>query len=85
MDIAIILRLYLDFFEKIIGFNLEKRIAVNGSIETMKNDMEKIEWKFKKELDDYDDKVTNKLKNSLEMIDQETSKIIKDLKDFKEL
>ena len=55
------------------------------SIETMKNDMEKIEWKFKKELDDYDDKVTNKLKNSLEMIDQETSKIIKDLKDFKEL
>ncbi len=28
---------YLDFFEKIIGFNLEKRIAVNGSIETMKN------------------------------------------------
>ena len=55
------------------------------SIETMKSDMEKIEWKFKKELDDYDDKVTNKLKNSLEMIDQETSKIIKDLKDFKEL
>ena len=28
---------YLDFFENIIGFNLEKRIAVNGSIETMKN------------------------------------------------
>ena len=28
---------YLDFFEKIIGFNLEKRIAVIGSIETMKN------------------------------------------------
>ena len=28
---------YLDLFEKIIGFNLEKRIAVNGSIETMKN------------------------------------------------
>lgn len=55
------------------------------SIETMKSDMEKIEWKFKKELDDYDDKVTNKLKNSLEMIDQETTKIIKDLKDFKEL
>lgn len=28
---------YLDLFEKIIGFNLDKRITINGSIETMKN------------------------------------------------
>ena len=28
---------YLDFVENIIGFNLENRIAVNGSIETLKN------------------------------------------------
>ena len=28
---------YLDLFEKIVGFNLDKRISVNGSIETMKN------------------------------------------------
>ena len=28
---------YLDQFEKIIGFNLDKRISINGSIETMKN------------------------------------------------
>ena len=28
---------YLDLFEKIIGFNLDKRISINGSIETMKN------------------------------------------------
>lgn len=28
---------YLDLFEKIIGFNLENRIVINGSIETMKN------------------------------------------------
>ena len=28
---------YLDLFEKIVGFNLDKRISINGSIETMKN------------------------------------------------
>ena len=28
---------YLDLFEKIIGINLDKRISINGSIETMKN------------------------------------------------
>ena len=28
---------YLDLFEKIIGFNLDRRISINGSIETMKN------------------------------------------------
>ena len=28
---------YLDQFEKIVGFNLDRRIAINGSIETMKN------------------------------------------------
>lgn len=55
------------------------------SIETMKNDMEKIEWKFKKEIDEYDEKITHKLQNSLELIDVETSKIIKDLSEFKEL
>ena len=55
------------------------------SIETMKNDMEKIEWKFKKEIDEYDEKITHKLQNSLELIDVETSKIVKDLSEFKEL
>ncbi|KLE03749.1 MotA/TolQ/ExbB proton channel family protein [Aliarcobacter butzleri] len=55
------------------------------SIETMKNDMEKIEWKFKKEIDEYDEKITHKLQKSLELIDVETSKIVKDLSEFKEL
>lgn len=55
------------------------------SIETMKNDMEKLEWKFKKELDEYDDKITDNLKNSLNLIDTETTKIIKDLTEFKEI
>ena len=51
------------------------------SIETMKSDMEKIEWKFTQGLESYD----NKIKNSLELIDAETSKIILDLTEFKEL
>ena len=55
------------------------------SIETMKSDMEKIEWKFKQGLDEYYAKFTDKLQNSLESIDQQTVKIIEDLTEFKEL
>lgn len=64
-----------------------KAIYVNivKSIETMKSDMEKIEWKFKKEIDEYDVKITDKLKNSLESIDEQTTKIIEDLTEFKNL
>ena len=51
------------------------------SIETMKGDMEKIEWRFTQGLEKYDEKI----KNSLELIDEEASKIIKDLSEFKEL
>jgi hypothetical protein len=64
-----------------------KAIYINivKSIETMKSDMEKIEWKFKKEIDDYDTKIADKLKNSLESIDDQTTKIIEDLTEFKNL
>ncbi len=55
------------------------------SIETMKSDMEKIEWKFKQGLEEYDENITFRLKNSLELIDEETTKIIKDFKEFKEI
>ena len=55
------------------------------SIETMKSDMEKIEWKFKQGIEEYDEKVIEKLKNSLEMIDEETTKILEDFKEFKEI
>ena len=40
---------------------------------------------LKKEIDEYDEKITHKLQNSLELIDVETSKIVKDLSEFKEL
>ena len=36
-------------------------------------------------VDKYDEKITHKLQNSLELIDVETSKIVKDLSEFKEL
>lgn len=55
------------------------------SIETMKNEMDRIGWRFNKELDEYDTKFSNKLENSLESIDEETAKIIEDLKEFKEM
>jgi hypothetical protein len=55
------------------------------SIETMKNETDKIGWRFHKELDDYDSKFSDKLKNSLESIDEQTVKIIEDLQEFKEL
>ena len=55
------------------------------SIETMKNEMDRIGWRFNKELDEYDTKFSDKLKNSLESIDEETAKIIEDLKEFKQL
>ena len=66
--------------------NLELIYAnIVKSIETMKNEMDRIGWRFNKELDEYDTKFSNKLENSLESIDEETAKIIEDLKEFKEM
>ena len=66
--------------------NLEEiYINIIKSIETMKNETDKIGWRFHKELDEYDSKFSDKLKNSLESIDEQTVKIIEDLQEFKEL
>lgn len=59
--------------------------SVIKNINTMKNETDKIGWKFTQELDDYDSKFSAKLKNSLEAIDNQTVKIIEDLKEFKEI
>lgn len=40
---------------------------------------------FKKGIEEYDENITNKLKTSLEMIDEETTKILEDFKEFKEI
>ena len=66
--------------------NLEQiYMNIIKSIETMRNEMDRIGWRFNKELDDYDTKFADKLKNSLESIDDQTVKIIEDLSQFKEL
>ena len=66
--------------------NLEEiYLNIIKSIETMKNETDKIGWRFHKELDEYDTKFSGKLKNSLESIDEQTVKIIEDLQEFKEL
>ena len=66
--------------------NLEEiYINIIKSIETMKNETDKIGWRFHKELDEYDSKFSGKLQNSLESIDEQTVKIIEDLQEFKEL
>ena len=55
------------------------------SIDTMKNEVDRIGWRFNKQLDEYDTKFTDKLKNSLESIDNQTNKTIEDLEKFKKL
>jgi hypothetical protein len=59
--------------------------SVIKNINTMKNETDNIGWKFTQDLDDYDSKFSEKLKNSLEAIDNQTVKIIEDLKEFKEI
>ena len=72
--------------ENLSAKNLEDiYLNIIKSIETMKNELDKIGWRFHKELDEYDTKFNEKLKNSLESIDEQTVKIIEDLQEFKEL
>lgn len=66
--------------------NIEKLyVDIEKSIHTMKNETDRIGWKFNQELDEYDTKFSEKLKNSLEAIDTQTVKIIEDLKEFKNI
>lgn len=55
------------------------------SLNTMKNETDRIGWRFNQELDQFDTKFNTNLKNSLEAIDTQTVKIIEDLKEFREL
>ncbi len=53
--------------------------AVVQNIEIMKSESAKIGYSFNKHLDDFDDKYTEKLRASLELIDSESAKIIKQI------
>lgn len=56
--------------------------TVIQNINTMKDETDRIGWKLSKELNEYDQKFTKNLENSLEAIDHQTVKIIKDLEQF---
>lgn len=53
--------------------------AVVQNLEIMKSESAKIGYSFNTHLEDFDDKYTKKLKASLELIDSESAKIIKQL------
>ncbi len=53
--------------------------AVVQNIEIMKSESAKIGYSFNKHLEDFDDKYTQKLRTSLELIDSESAKIIERL------
>ncbi len=53
--------------------------AVVQNLEIMKSESAKIGYSFNTHLEDFDDKYTKKLKTSLELIDSESAKIIKQL------
>ncbi len=53
--------------------------AVVQNIEIMKSESAKIGYSFNKHLEDFDEKYTEKLRASLELIDSESAKIIKQL------
>lgn len=64
--------------------NLEAIYAnIIQSIETMKNNMQNIEQRFSVQLENYDTNINEKLKNSIEMINNETTNIIKQLEHLK--
>jgi len=54
-----------------------------NTIEQIKTNTDDISLKLKDEIDKFDSKITNKLSNSLEMIDSETASIIEQLKSIK--
>ncbi len=53
--------------------------AIVKNIETMKHDTDRIGWTFNQHLNDFDEKYVERLKISLEMIDGETAKIVRQL------
>lgn len=64
--------------------NLEDIYAnIIKSIETMKHNMENIENRMGEHLEEYESGLSKKLKNSLEMIDEETANIVKQLDQLK--
>jgi hypothetical protein len=63
----------------------ELYVSVLQNIEMMKNESKMIGVMFNKHLDDFDEKYTKKLRESLELIDSESAKIISQIAKLKDL
>ena len=65
--------------------NIEKMYEnIIKNIEIMKVDSDRIGWKFNQQLTEFDEGLSIKLKNSLELIDEHTSSIVKQLASIKD-
>jgi hypothetical protein len=65
--------------------NIEKIYEnIIKNIEIMKVDSDRIGWKFNQHLTNFDENLNVKLKNSLELIDEHTSSIVKQLASIKD-
>ncbi len=74
-----------DSLKNISADNLENIYAnIIKNIETMKSDTDRIGWSFNQHLNDFDEKFTNKLRNSLEMIDAQTAEVISQVVELKD-
>ena len=59
--------------------------GVMQNIEIMRSESAKVGYSFNKNLNDFDEKYAQKLKSSLELIDSESAKIIKNIAKLKDL
>ena len=64
---------------------VEANERIEKNLQTMKEDSEKIGWALNQHLNDFDTNLTQKLKNSLELIDEQSVEIVKTLKEIKEI
>ncbi len=72
--------------EGISAQNVDKiHQAIINNFEVMKKDTDQIGWSFNSHLNNFDEKFTNRLQDTLKIIDSEVAKIVSSLKSVKEL
>lgn len=64
---------------------IEANERIENNLKTMKEDSEKIGWALNQHLNEFDTNVTKKLKNSLELIDEQSVEIVKTLSELKDI
>jgi biopolymer transport protein ExbB/TolQ len=64
---------------------IEANEKIEKNLETMKEDSEKIGWALNQHLNKFDNNITQKLKDSLKLIDEQSVEIVKTLSEIKEI